>query len=486
VCKNMWVDNIRPIGRLATAASVGGVVVSIVSPGEGTEAEMWGQRSSRLDPDRAGDQGRRRPKKVRGDSYRHRRHRPGVECLEDRQLLAAITEFPLPTEDGFSRGSLTVGPDGNLWFTENFEAIVISPGFVPPGGKIDRITPTGAITEFPLPDHGFAGALTVRPDGDLWFTVNVAAGTGAIGRITPAGSITEFPLPTVGFNPVDLTVGPDGNHWFTEYAAAETGAIGRITPAGSITTFPLPTVGFNPGDLTVGPDGDLWFTESSNSSSATGAIGRITPSGALTEVPLPDHGFAGGLTVGPDGNLWFTENSNSSSATGAIGRITPSGAITAFPLPAGDGLANALTVGLGGLTVGPDGDLWFTADGSPPFFPGTGPASIVRADISQLSGTGVVAVAHSRKGITALRLGLDEALDPATAGKRRFYSLDAAGMTGFSKAVKIGSVHYDRSRNTVRLRLAGPRQGPLLVTVRAGVLAAEAKSDAIAFTAVLD
>jgi sugar lactone lactonase YvrE len=303
-------------------------------------------------------------------------------------LLTAITEFPLPTEDGFSRGSLTVGPDGNLWFTENFEAIVFFPGFVRPGGKIDRITPTGALTEFPLLDHGFAGALT------------------------------------------------------------------------------------------VGPDGDLWFPEYSNSSSATGKIGRITPSGALTEFPLPDHGFAGAMTVGPDGDLWFPQSSP--AGPGAIGRITSAGSITEFPLPrAGVPFSNP-----GDLTVGPDGDLWFYE--TAPYIAGTGPASIVRADLSQLSGTGVVAVAHSRKGITALRLGLDEALDPATAGKRRFYSLDAAGMTGFSKAVKIGSVHYDRSRNTVRLSLARPRQGPLLVTVRSGILAAAVKSDSIAFTAVLD
>jgi hypothetical protein len=38
----------------------------------------------------------------------------------------------------------------------------------------------------------------------------------------------------------------------------------------------------------------------------------------------------------------------------------------------------------------------------------------------------------------------------------------------------------------VRLRLARPRQGSLVVTVRDGILAAEAKSDSIAFTAVLD
>ena len=49
-----------------------------------------------------------------------------------------------------------MGPDGNLWFPE--------------GGAIGRITPSGAVTEFPLPKSGSdAGALTVGPDGKLWF-----------------------------------------------------------------------------------------------------------------------------------------------------------------------------------------------------------------------------------------------------------------------------------------------------------------------------
>ena len=126
---------------------------------------MLRQRSSRLDPDRAGDEGRRRPERVRGASSRHRRHRPGVECLEDRRLLSAITEFPLPTSTGSPRR-----PDGR-------------PRRQP---LVHRV---------------------IRPSGQL----------GAIGRITPAGAITEFPLPAGHGSPGDLTVGPDGNLWFPEY-----------------------------------------------------------------------------------------------------------------------------------------------------------------------------------------------------------------------------------------------------------------------------
>jgi streptogramin lyase len=62
---------------------------------------------------------------------------------------------------------------------------------------------------------------------------------------------------------------------------------------------------------------------------------------------LPAQTLPGGITTGPDGNLWFTD-----LGTNAIGRITPAGVITEFPLAAASDP--------GGITTGPDGNLWFT------------------------------------------------------------------------------------------------------------------------------
>lgn len=52
-----------------------------------------------------------------------------------------------------------------------------------------------------------------------------------------------------------------------------------------------------------------------------------------------------GITVGPDGALWFSQ-------VFSIGRITTAGAITEYNTPGGT------TTGF--ITVGPDGALWFT------------------------------------------------------------------------------------------------------------------------------
>jgi len=249
-----------------------------------------------------------------------------------------ITEFPLPTANSGPQG-ITPGPDGNLWFTESVS------------NMIGRITPRGAVTEFPLPTaYSNPWGITPGPDGNLWFT-----GLDMIGRITPSGTVTEFPLP-VDSSPVGIVAGRDGNLWFT---APGSDKIGRITSSGSITEFPLPPGGSNPQWITAGPDGNLWFTDPGNSE-----IGRVTLRGTITEFPLPETTaitFPIGITAGPDGNLWFTEEigkvlgSHIQVISNQIGRITPGGVITRFSLPAATGNS-----GLQGITTGPDGNLWFT------------------------------------------------------------------------------------------------------------------------------
>jgi hypothetical protein len=75
---------------------------------------------------------------------------------------------------------------------------------------------TSCITEFPVPTaSSYPGSITAGPDGNLWFTEYWG---NRIGRITPAGVITEFSTGLFAHaQPPDITAGPDGNLWFTEY-----------------------------------------------------------------------------------------------------------------------------------------------------------------------------------------------------------------------------------------------------------------------------
>jgi streptogramin lyase len=393
----------------------------------------------------------------------------------------AITEFPLSDGDS-AIDALTMGPDGNLWFTENTDdfGIVYSV-------DIGRITPTGAITEFPIPSYlPIASPLTTGLDGNLWFTAAPRSNSGYIGRITPAGAITEFPIPsTDGLPRYAPTVGPDGNLWFSVG-----GGIGRITSAGVITDFPLPSTSSGPlTTMTVGPDGNLWFPESTTmGSKTTAAVGRITLSGALTEFPIdsaagvPISGsYASTLTVGPDKNLYFSI----ALAAGAppaviVGGITPSGDAVVIP-----GTAPSYT-SADALIVGPDGNLWFP-DG----------VNIGRIDPTQVtfdqtaspSITAVDTVGHSRKAISTITLGFDAAMDPGSASTRLFYKLDAGVKKHhtlvFSKSLKIGRVSYYGTTHTVALKLAAPFKGEVQVMVHAGVMATSGTSTRGTFTAVV-
>jgi streptogramin lyase len=537
-----------------------------------------------------------------------RRRRPGVEALEGRQLLAALTEFPLNSNQS-AVAQLTAGPDGNLWFPLQQQQ---------GGGQIVRLTTAGGLTDFPLPTpNAQPSALTVGPDGNLWFVESMTYSypyyyfgppqsyttttQTAVAQITPSGVITEYALKSTYSSASELTVGPDGNLWFTESSPSSGGGVAasvvQITPAGKITTFTLPTSNNVVSGLTDGPDGNLWFSAStSTSSNASSLIGQITPKGVVNEFGLPGTYFdASALTTGPDGNLWFSNHTNapvSSSAgsiaigrivpttggiteyalapkvngtstltagpdgnlwfseqgnfafssTGQIGQITPAGAVTEFPLT--PGLSGSFSGSLSPLTVGPDKNLYFTfqTNGapSPDGTHGFGDFNIgqvtLSGNVTELAGTGsgssAVAYAptvgsdgnlwflegpkaarlspalvtgdqaiapdftslpqttRSKKGITAIVVSFDEAMNAASAGNAALYSV-ASGVKQrhkfvYNKAVKIHSVTYDASAGTATLLLAKPiKTKSLQVTVHSGVMAADGASTSSNYTSVV-
>lgn len=144
------------------------------------------------------------------------------------------TGVTIPTSNSGPQ-SIASGPDGTVWFTELTS------------NKIGRLSPDGSMTEFPIPTpNASLEGIAVGPDGNLWFAEAggpidpAAGGAGKIGRITPTGAVTEFPLPTPNSFPLGVTAAPDGNVWFTESGAAAN-KIGRITPSGTVTEFPVPS-----------------------------------------------------------------------------------------------------------------------------------------------------------------------------------------------------------------------------------------------------
>jgi virginiamycin B lyase len=158
------------------------------------------------------------------------------------------TQYILPTAHA-APTQITTGPDGNLWFTESFPIFGVK--------KIGRLNPlNGFVTEFPLAGtDAFPVGITSGPDGALWFTEPEPE---KIGRITTSGAVTEFTLPNpeINRNPTYIVSGPDGALWFT-IGGVIPGGLGRITTAGDVTFFPAPGQSYT--GLTVGPDSHFWF-----------------------------------------------------------------------------------------------------------------------------------------------------------------------------------------------------------------------------------
>jgi streptogramin lyase len=258
----------------------------------------------------------------------------------------ALTEFPVPTSAS-NPFDIVAGADGNLWFTE-LDA-----------GKIGRATPNGVITEFGLASPASQPrGIAAGPDGNIWFTTITAK---TIGRITPQGTITEFTIPWSGAIPRGIAAGPDGNLWFTDSGGL---SIGRVTPSGVITRFTIPWTSDTVRNIVLGPDGNLWFTELVGN-----RIGRITPSGSMTQFPLPRTGEGAlGIAAGPDGGIWYTANNVS-----RVGRLdTSSGQITEYRLP------NAGSSPIG-IVTGPNNVMWILNSSS-------GVNKIARLSIPGVSG----------------------------------------------------------------------------------------------------
>jgi streptogramin lyase len=263
--------------------------------------------------------------------------------------VGTLKQFRVPTDNSQPR-HITVGSDGNLWFTEGNE--IFTPNPDPETGgtfhrNIGRITPAGNITEFRIesgiePDQCFCSLndIVQGPGGILYFTTN----NPGLGRITTSGEVLPFVAPDNSLANGDGIAARGNNVWYADF---NNDSIWRYNvTSGQFKEFPL-TPGATPVDVAVASDGFVWFTER-----GAGAIGRLNPqSGAFTETPVPggDAALLSQIAIAPDGSVWFTERLGH-----AVGRLVPAtNQVTEFPTLTPD-------AGPEGIAAAPNGDLWFT------------------------------------------------------------------------------------------------------------------------------
>jgi virginiamycin B lyase len=318
--------------------------------------------------------------------------------------------YKVPSDDS-QPAFITVGSDGNLWFTEGRDFFTPNPDPDTGGtfhSNIGRITPAGNITEFRVECSCFPHDIVQGPGGVLYFSSN-----DGLGRITTDGVVlpfiqgpfsvdrlavqgnniwfgdfnrrslwrydvtsgvsTEFPIAAPGaalFGPSDLDVDSSGRVWFGASGDQNQGVIGRLDPAvrdkkntpapENVTTFDTAGTTGAPFSVDIATDGKVWFTQRFND-----VVGFRDPvnGNQIQQFSTAPGAQPNQLAAAADGSMWFTQEQLGNAAN-----ITPGGTITEFGKAVGDdpdsGFENSL-----GIAVLPDPDgpagagresVWFT------------------------------------------------------------------------------------------------------------------------------
>ena len=192
----------------------------------------------------------------------------------DARIQASVTQVahtaPCAPVICNSLSDITVGPDRNLWLTDNT--------------NIDRLTVPGyQLAQFPVPNGAHPPFITTGLDGNLWFTGGGGTSGNQFGRISPRDPHTITLYPASATNPAPntqgITTGPDGRLWFAEYTNSAVGTFSPFAPT-RVTEYQLPVSGANPRNAISGPCNTLWFSDQA------GYIGRTQ---------LPNHDGLPGL-----------------------------------------------------------------------------------------------------------------------------------------------------------------------------------------------
>ncbi len=121
--------------------------------------------------------------------------------------VGMLKQFKVPTANSEPR-AIANGSDGNRWFTEGTSFTNAPP-------KIGRVTPAGAVTEFPVECNGCIITDIVQGPGDvLYFTSN----NPILGRITTAVRRSSGSVDIPNSNAVAGNLAVHGSEiWFTDF-----------------------------------------------------------------------------------------------------------------------------------------------------------------------------------------------------------------------------------------------------------------------------
>ncbi len=229
-----------------------------------------------------------------------------------------VTQFTVPGASPMA-GSLVLGPDGAMWFSESQNIPDPSDGYrtYTFSSGIGRVTSDGVFTSYPTTIY--TSWLAVASDETIWFlSANTSqygqptSDTSQVGRITMDGTVSYLTIPLA--TTFGIAGGQDGDVWINGVAAGSAGSeVLRETAQGVAATYHLPAA---PSAMIGTPDGNLWFLDGD-------AIGVLQPEDGkveefTTDSPcptcisgqgtLPSFSWAGGY-------LWVVEGFGGTNGT---------------------------------------------------------------------------------------------------------------------------------------------------------------------------
>jgi virginiamycin B lyase len=206
------------------------------------------------------------------------------------------------------------------------------------------------IKEFNLSTSSAPNGIAVDSNGNAWF---VAQGNDSLGVVYANNYTTRlFKVPTKNITSWGVAVDSTRNVvWFTDYTSDAVWSFNITSSA--FHEYPITTNSFAfPSAIEVDQNHNVWFTEQ-----YADKLAEIFPvNGTIKEYPVPpplsnvqDSGPVG-LTISPNGTIWFTDTiatSVGSFSNGVFHEYNLTGSIL---LPVG-------------IALDAKGDLWFTEHG---------------------------------------------------------------------------------------------------------------------------
>ncbi len=187
-------------------------------------------------------------------------------------------------------------------------------------------------------------------------------------RASPA---SRFEMPSIPAEPQGIVTARNQSAWVVESGANKVLKVGK---KGNIAEYAAPANFGNLQSVVVDASGDAWISGTYGHTAIQPALIEVRPDGSVSGYPITDYvsagGSIGGITLGPDDNVWFTLFDSNGGAVGFINAAT--GTVQQFRIT-----DRASARQPHAIATGPGGNLWFYMPAS-----GSKPAAMGRINVS--------------------------------------------------------------------------------------------------------